>query len=170
MRAFRALTLAAAAMCLSSCYNYDTDSFSKENLTPQQLAGSYKLTHQTLTKDGLLKPFNSGLPLIVLNSDGTFSADNVPSENPANDNDAEFHPSEFISKLAPAHGRWSTEKPQEYLTVVFNSGANARELFQAYVISGTLGHQLLIYIGDADAGHCLILTKQESLEASPSTH
>jgi hypothetical protein len=132
--------------------------------SPRDVAGTYRLTEQTVTPDGLAAL--GGKPCVVeLREDGTFLARNVPPPT------LDAMSRDFFSRLVSTEGRWHIDRVgtiddgarplKTHWGLRLDSGPAAAAAAARPV--GLTGdgppYGLVFTIGDPDGGHVLILEK-----------
>lgn len=160
MRASLLLTL---LLSLTGCH-YDPHAHLYTTDMPEttNVVGSYVLTSQTLTRDGLAA-LKGKACLIDLRADGTFVATNVP---PWQDG---FPPTNFFDTLITGSGTWRIEsvgsvddgrKPLKTHWGVYLDSPTTK--FDSVGLSGAKPPYGLIYtLGDPDSGEALILERKK---------
>jgi hypothetical protein len=130
--------------------------------TPRDVAGTYRLTEQTITPDG--PAALGGKPCVVeLHEDGTFLARNVPPP-PVDETSRNF-----FSRLVSTEGRWHIDRVgsiddgnrplKTHWGLRLDAGPAATPVRPVGLIGNRSPYGLIFTIGDPDGGHVLILEK-----------
>lgn len=156
----RAVFLSLVAACSGCQFDPHADLYTTVRPQPADVVGTYRLTRQTVTPDGLAAL--KGRPCVVeLRDDGTFVAGNVPLATVAGATP------DFFSRLVSTSGTWrvdgigavasSRQSSETHWGVVFDAGPT--RMMSAGLTGQKPPYGLIFTLGDPDSGDALILEK-----------
>ncbi|NJK28722.1 MAG: hypothetical protein HC851_09760 [Acaryochloris sp. RU_4_1] len=158
----RLLSLMLILLVQGCQYDPYTQLYTTEKPPAKSVVGSYTLTSQTLTPDGLAA-LRGKVCKIELRADGTFVATNVPPWQSG------FPATNFFDTLISGSGRWRIDGvgsigdgqgPSKTHWGIYLNSPTAK--FEPLGLSGQKPPYGLIYtLGDPDSGEALILERRQ---------
>jgi hypothetical protein len=159
----RVLLLLALIVLMQGCqYDPHAQLYTTEKPQLSDIVGRYKLTSQSVTRDGL-SVMQGRSCFIELRADGTFSATNVP---PLLLNTIHSPDANFFSTLVSGSGTWTLADVggvSDGTTVKTHWGVDLDSAVGNFLPVGLSGHKppygLIYTLGDPDEGMVLILDR-----------